>query len=1342
MRRRTKRRLAVAAGLLVLGGALALGSIGFVQSELFAERLRRVLIDRGSDLLDEDLHIQELEIELWPTRIEFGGIQVHSRDPLRPGQEILRVERIVLDRPVFDGPRHLTLSRVELHEPALRLRVGDGELRDFPGLQRRLRTRRRPVLTVLLEELQLDGGEVSVSIDRPDATVRFAAVDAAYRAEDEEDAEVTLGAGDIRFRLGGIEERVTLESGTLRRQGEDLTLDGYRFTSPSGSVAVDGTVTLSPKDEQGAIIGGIGYQLDTVADLDLGTFSAANPDLQPILGQLDLHAVAEGVDAMVAVEGELELEGGRYGEIVLGDWQTGFAFTDKVVRFERLWVGYAGGEVTGQGRLVLGEPMTLAADLALDDVQLAEILTNATLPESWLMLTIDGTAQLDGHFQDGIHLVFDVDLPCRDLRVFDSSWLLRPHNVELLQVDHGRVAGKVLVEPDRTLLREMTVATDRTDIGIEVDFVYHRPVILDIRIDADPLALEDVGAIGNVGLAGRGPADVHIHGLSKDLQLDAHASFQDFQLVGYSFGTLTSDIGWHARGDLTFDDVAGTVGRTAYTGDGRLIFGQPVQIDAALAVDDGYVEDVTAIFTDALDVTGRFDLQGHFAGPVDALSGEGSFRGTGVEVVGERFSAVDARITAVDGRFTFPNAFFRKGRGGIYGRGYLDTAGPLNLELFSYGMDLEQVDLVQRADLDLHASVGAELRLHGTLDDPVGEGALRLADTRFGRATLGDSWVTMSLADGLMLLDGVLLGRPENHLDGSLALRGEGAYQFSFDWRELPLHLLLPARSLARSPVTLEADGHAEGQGRVRHDPDHQIRCELTRLELERGDDHLRNPEPIVLRVDGDHLVIDRLRLSGPGSELRAGGTVGPGPWVNLLIQGPVNLGLVDLFLPDLERVEAERSEAFLSITGQRIAPTVAATLLVEDGSVRTVHFPHPVEIDRARFALRDNAVVVDEFDGFLGGGPIEGFEGSRIELLDFKPHGYDVHARCVGCTVRYPSSLPWSRGTADLRLVGTAPLVTLEGDIEVDDMTYREDFRWQSSILASFGRERQQVATADRDRERGPGFALDIHLRSDGGFGISNDLGQARASGELHLHGTSRDLRLDGDVRADQGLIVFQGHDFDLTEGMVFFPDPAAIDPHFHLVLDTDISTSEQRYAISYVIDGHLADLSSMQIVGSSDPYLAEVDINALLLFGVTTDQLQGFGGGADMMAAATQGGNIILGGLMEQVLGATSEGVGERTRAALPDRIEVLPDYTSSGQFSGLIVVVEKEFHPRLRGRFSWIPLEENFGWGLDWRIGRNLHLMPYWYRYSQNTLGNLNPLGDIGDASLDMRWVIEGD
>lgn len=1341
--RRRLRWLKVAAALVLSTGALGAGLWWFVQSEFFASRLRRVLIERGSEFLGEDLHIQDLEIELWPTRLTLGGIQVHSRDPLRPGQEILRIEQIVLDRPTLDGPRHATLHLVELHEPVLRLRVGNGELRDFPGLQRRLRARRKPVVKVLLHELKLHGGEVSVSIDRPDATVRFAQLDASYHAGGEEDAEVTLTAGDIRFRLGAIEERVTLESGTLLREGDHLTLDGYRFTSPSGSVTLDGTVTLSPTDEQGAIVGGIGYEVETVADLDLGTFSAANPDLTPILGALDLHAVVQGIDADVDFGGDLELVDGRFGKIVLGDWESRIEFEDKVLRFDRLWIVYAGGEVTGQGRLILGEPMTVAADLQFDELQLAEILTNATLPESWVMLTVDGTAQLDGHIQDGIHLVFDVDLPCRDLRVFDSSYLLRPLNREFTGLDHGRVAGKVLVESDRTLLREMTVRTARSDLDVEVDFVYHRPLILDIRVDAHPLALEDLGHIGNIDLAGHGPTGVHIYGLSKDLQLDAHADLESFHLVGYPLGDLQTDVFWHARNDLVFEDTVGLRGQTSYTGGGRIMFGAPVEIDMALEVDDGKIEDVTSIFTDVLDITGRFDATGHVTGPVAELDGWADIRGRGVTLVGERFSAVEAQVTAVDGRFTFPNAYFRKGRGGLYARGFVDTSGPLNVEIFTYGMDLEQVDLLQRSEIDVSARIDAALRLRGTLDEPTGEGQLRLTETRYGRAALGDSWINFSLETGSVLVDGVLLGRLENRFDGSLDLHGAGAYRFSFDWRDLPLHLLLSARSLARSPVRLEADGHAEGRGSVRKPPDHQIRCDLTRLELERGEDRLINPEPIVLRVDGDHLRVEQLRLFGPGTDLTVEGTVGPGPWVNLLARGPVNLGLVDLFLPDLERSDAERSEVFLSITGQRPTPAVAATLTVIDGSIRTVHFPHPLEVDRARFVLRHNRIEVDEFEGFLGGGRIEGFEGSSIELLDFRPHTYDLHARCVGCTVRYPSSLPWSRGTADLRLVGTTPLLVLEGDIEVEDMTYREDVRWQSSILASFGRGRTPVTSAARDRKEGSGFGLDIHLHGDGGFGISNDLGQARASGDLHLQGDSRDIRLDGALRSDEGRIVFQGHDFDLTEGSITFPDPDALDPHFHLVLDTDISTVEQRYSITYVIDGHIAELSAMQIVGSSDPYLAEADINALLLFGVTTDQLQGFGGGTDMMAAATQGGNIILGGLMERVLGASREGVGEHTRLALPDRIEVLPDYTSSGQFSGLIVVVEKEITPRLRGRFSWIPLEENIGIGLDWRLGRNLHLMPNWYYpRPRNALGTLSPLADIGDASLDIRWVIEGD
>ena len=328
---------------------------------------------------------------------------------------------------------------------------------------------------------------------------------------------------------------------------------------------------------------------------------------------------------------------------------------------------------------------------------------------------------------------------------------------------------------------------------------------------------------------------------------------------------------------------------------------------------------------------------------------------------------------------------------------------------------------------------------------------------------------------------------------------------------------------------------------------------------------------------------------------------------------------------------------------------------------------------------------------------------------------------------------LPWTRATADLHLTGTPPMVTLGGDIAVEDMTYREDFNWQSSIINT---------PARRSRREGNGegktvVGLDLRVHSDGGFGISNNLGQARATGELRVIGDTSKVGVDGELVTTGGRVWFRGHDFDLTGGTIGFPEPMALDPHFHLELDTDVSTREQRYSIHYDIDGRLSDVGGMQIAGRSDPQLSDADINALLLFGVTTDELQGLASSSDMAALAAQGGNILFGYIMEQV----REAGGDQS-TALPDRVELVPDYSSSSAVSDFRLVVGKDLvRNRLSGEFYW-NFREDFGFGLDWRVGRNLYLVPTWFRTSDSSLGAVAPLWDFGDASLDVRWVIEGD
>jgi translocation and assembly module TamB len=1333
MKRTTRRRLvrlAVVAGLLI---ALGLGGLALLRSAFFADQMRRVLIARGSEALGEDLHVQNLELNLWPLGLEVTGVKAHSRDPLRPGQEILDVERIALEGIRFRRTGRIEVSRLVVSRPRVRLRVGNGELRDFPGLRKTGGGGQGSSAPELfLAELVLEDGAVSVIVDKPDMTVTVEGLDTTLTNSDEDAAEASFHVSDVRLRIGEVEESIVLESGQLHRRGDRFAMDGYRLISASGSLSLSGELFLSPKDDKGAIVGTVGYDIDAVADLDLEKFSSGNPSLPSMTGLVDLHARARGIDAEVQVDGLLEMNDGRFARHVIGDAEARITYADGGVALDRLWVGTASGEVTGTGHLRLGEDPRAIADLQLHDLQLAEVFENNTLPNAWVMLTVSGTAQLVGAFSDGMQLGFDVDLPCRDLRVFDSSFHDRPFNKQMLYLDEGRILGHVEILSDRTLLQDMKILTAHSDLDAEMEFIYHKPVILDLRLDG-PLSLDDLGAVGNLPFAGAGPTSAHMYGLSKDLQIDAHTRLAGFGMWQYALGEVDADVYWHARDDLIFEDLVAVLGETTYEGDGRVMFGNPIRIDGALDIDGGRIEDVVGVFSDRLDLTGQFDGGIRVAGPVRELAGDAWARGRRVNALGEEFSSIQVTATASQGRFTISDAWFRKGKGGIYGRGYIDTHGPVDLEVFSYGMDLQQVDHL--AESPLTAALALDVHLWGTLREPLLHGHGHLSDTQYARAGLGDSLVDVTLRDGNLRVNGTLMGHPSNRLTGELALTGLGEYEFGLVLHALPLHLLLPARSLARSPIELLADGEVEGHGQLKGNPDHHIDVTISRLGLERGQDRLAAASPIRMTYHDDRLTLEEVRFEGPRSDVTITAELGPGGQLELAAGGELDLALVDIFVPTLKRCEAERTRIELNMTGAWPAE-VDAALAIDGASVRIAAFPHPVDVDRGRFSLRDGRIVVEAFEGRLGGGRIEGFEGSSIELVDLRPRTYDVHATCVDCTVRYPSMLPWTRATADLRLTGTAPMVTLQGDIAVEDMTYREDFNWQSSILTTTSRRsRQPGGNGDGKTVVG----LDLRVHSDGGFGISNNLGQARASGELRVMGDTREVGLDGEMSTTGGRVWFRGHDFDLTSGTFGFPDPKALDPHFHLELDTDVSTREQRYSIHYDIDGSLSDVGGMQIAGRSDPQLSEADINALLLFGVTTDELQGLGSSSDMMALALQGSNIVFGYLMEQVREA---GGGYDQSSALPDRVELVPDYSSSSAVSDFRLVVGKELvRNRLSGEFYW-NFREDFGFALDWRVGRNLYLVPSWFRTSESSLGAVAPLWDLGDASLDMRWVIEGD
>jgi len=250
----------------------------------------------------------------------------------------------------------------------------------------------------------------------------------------------------------------------------------------------------------------------------------------------------------------------------------------------------------------------------------------------------------------------------------------------------------------------------------------------------------------------------------------------------------------------------------------------------------------------------------------------------------------------------------------------------------------------------------------------------------------------------------------------------------------------------------------------------------------------------------------------------------------------------------------------------------------------------------------------------------------------------------------------------------------------------------------------------------------------------VRNNIAEGVCDVDLVVVGDTANPGVRGVVRMHSGgSVVLQDREFEMVRGELRYIDPYSYDPELNLLMRTEIESRDETYRIEYHIDGPLSDWYSSAV---STPSLSQADINALLLFGLTRDDLERFGGvnsallmeGADILlhgigldnrALDTIGGGVTLFDRVELVTGASERGsqVASETRVMLEKHLEA--PYSTDMRF---------EFNP-LRTAENTLELERELSDGIYVTI----------FRSSIEQDRSLDIGGAYG-VDFKMRWDVE--
>jgi hypothetical protein len=457
----------------------------------------------------------------------------------------------------------------------------------------------------------------------------------------------------------------------------------------------------------------------------------------------------------------------------------------------------------------------------------------------------------------------------------------------------------------------------------------------------------------------------------------------------------------------------------------------------------------------------------------------------------------------------------------------------------------------------------------------------------------------------------------------------------------------------------------------------------------------------------------------GGRTDLTLEGTIGPRQ-VDLRGGGELDLEWMEALTGHVSRAEGLGRLDFL-YQGPREDAEPRLALRTEEVFLETPWFPHVFESMAGVVEGSPSGYRLEKIRGRLGGGTLKG--GGRIEANDWIPTRFDLQASLVNGTLQYLQFLPPMQGDATLSFDGPVDSLLLSGDIALDDILFAETIQWEEWVIDV--REKRLVDLEEVE-EGGGIFSFDMRVHADDTVRLANNVADGTCDAELRFVGDTSRPGLLGWVRMNPGgRFTLQGQDFEVLRAELHYVEPWTFDPELDFLLQADVRSREDTYRIQTQVAG---PFSGWTTTSSSEPSLSQADINALLVFGMTREELERFGG--FNTALLVEGADLVLhgvgleqrvqqgsGGLVDRVqvrTGVTERGtiVSSEPRIVVEKRVGVPYEFDVIGEFNpnrpaDTYLGVEKQLTQNFYMTFYRSGLEEDHGMNLGGAYGADFKL-----------------------------------
>ncbi len=1239
MTRKRKILLSIAAALVLLLIAVAVGLLWVLQSDWLREKVRLRIISTVEDATGGRVELKDFKYNWRALTAEVDGFVIHGTESVAE-PPLMSAARVEVGLKIISlAKRDIDLASLIVDRPMIYLIIHEDGSTNIPEPKLKRPPNQEPALQQLLDlkikHLEIDHGIVEANMKETPLDIRADNLNAQLNYDQNGPRYGTRISADLLwFRTEDVEPM----SGSLAVQAsierDLIRFDSFTYQLKKSRVTATGTLTHLADPQ---------LQLNTKIDIDLVEGGKIVELHEFRAGQLRFVGTAKYDAQGFLLSGHAEADRIRYQEPTFvipngrlsGDLELGTTF----VSVKRLKMAAFGATMTGSAELKHYHHLLMDVNVTgLDTAEVGPLLLRDQLP--WhgigsgpVHLKVDFSKHSKVNVEAKLSIVPGTKgIPVDGELDFAYQW--RPEIIEIknatLHFPHStlQVAGQV----DRELgVTFDTQSLDDLKPALDIAGSGGEPIVLPAQLALGGNAHFSgsvTGRLWNPVIDGQISAN---HAILQGETIDSLNSkllVRDDHLEVTSIVASQGPMRLSAQGSMNFenwsprkssplklegkiegadlDELAKNFGGKSMPPI-RGIATASFQIHGSAADPQGKAHvDVTrlvAMDEHIADLRLDAQLQGNRLDISKAAAGEGS---SVLTMDGHYVHAPDDWTTGDATLHVETHAFRFTDSGSLH---QLDSTlnGKADLDLVAQGH-------LQHSELDLDA-INGKAALRDVVIDQVEYGSLHLEAQTKNKVLNG--------VFGVDLHDTQISGDLNVGLNKQYPLTGHASIA------HVGFSTINAFLGPGRKPLPFDGflkNGNLAFQGSLLKPREIGGRLTLETFELDPkipisaggglkpGDVVFKNQDPIVLEYSGGRVRLQPAHFSARDTSLSIGGTVpvlDKGP-VNATVDGSLNLKVFQLF--DKNVVSDGLSTVRVNIGGSLSDPTITGTLELKDAGFHLSSFSNGLEHADGIIRFDQNRATIQKLTARSGGGQL-----SVLGFVTFGQGGplvYRLEGRATDVRVRYAGVLSVT-STAALKFTGTSESSLLSGTVTVNKAT----FGASADIGALFASTAGPVAAPTEESDFLRGVQLDIRVESAPAFQLSTSLSQdVQAEIDLRLRGSPNLPSVLGRISVNEGQVNVFGNKYSINRGEIGFYNPSKIEP----VLDVDLETEVRAITVNITISGIP---SKLNVNYRSDPPLQPNEIIALLAVGRTPAPVSSLANAQIETSAFTSGANTVLG-------------------------------------------------------------------------------------------------------------------